>query len=150
MSQTFVMLKPDTIERHLEKDIIDIFLQQGYEILKQKRMTATKEIILKHYEDVIKRLDLEYFTAAIIDSFDGKDVIVLELKHPQKDCIQAIRNLIGATDPSKADQTSIRGKYGNDSFEAASKEKRMINNLIHASDSIESYEKEVILWFEST
>lgn len=148
MSQTFVMLKPDAIERHLEKHIIDIFIEEGYEILRQKRVTATKEIILSHYDEVIKRLDLEYFTAAIIDSFDGKDVIVLELKHSQKDCIQAIRSLIGATDPSKADQDSIRGKYGNDSFEEASKEKRMINNLIHASDSMESYEKEVTLWFE--
>lgn len=148
MSQTFVMIKPDAIERHLEKHIIDIFIKEGYEILRQKRMNATREIILSHYEEVIKRLDLEYFTAAIIDAFDRKDVIVLELKHQQKDCIQAIRTLIGATDPSKADQDSIRGKYGKDSFEQASKEKRMINNLIHASDSDESYEKEVTLWFE--
>jgi len=148
MSQTFVMLKPDTIKRHLEKDIIDIFLEQGYEILRQKRMTANKALILKHYEDVIKRLDLEYFTASIIDAFDQKDVIVLELKHAQKDSIHEIRSLIGATDPSKANKNSIRGKYGIDSFEAASKEKRMIDNLIHASDSIESYKKEVALWFE--
>lgn len=148
MSQTFVMLKPDAIERHLEKHIMDIFIEEGYEILRQKKMTATKAIILSHYDEVIKRLDLEYFTAAIIDAFDGKDVIVLELKHPQKDSILAIRELIGATDPSKADQSSIRGKYGNDSFEAASQEKRMIHNLIHASDSKESYEKEVTLWFE--
>lgn len=148
MSQTFVMLKPDAIERHLEKHIIDIFIEEGYDILRQKRVIVTKDIILSHYDEVIKRLDLEYFTAAIIDAFDGKDVIVLELKHAQKDCIQAIRTLIGATDPSKADQDSIRGKYGKDSFEKASKEKRMINNLIHASDSIESYEKEVALWFE--
>lgn len=150
MSQTFVMLKPDTIERHLEKDIIDIFLQQGYEILRQKRVTATKDIIISHYDDVIKRLDLEYFTAAIIDAFDQKDVIVLELKHSHKDSIYEIRTLIGATDPSKADKDSIRGKYGTDSFDAATKEKRMIYNLIHASDSVESYEKEVILWFKST
>lgn len=148
MSKTFVMLKPDALERHLDKNIIDTFILEGYEILRQKRMTATKDTILFHYEEVIKRLDLEYFTDAIIDAFDGKDVIVLELKHSKKDAIQSIRELIGATDPSKADKESIRGKFGKDSFELASKEKRMIQNLIHASDSVESYQKEVTLWFE--
>jgi nucleoside-diphosphate kinase len=148
MSKTFVMLKPDTLERHLDKNIIDTFILEGYEILRQKRMTATKDTILSHYEEVIKRLNLEYFTDAIIDAFDGKDVIVLELKHSKKDAIQSIRELIGATDPSKADKESIRGKFGKDSFELASKEKRMIQNLIHASDSVESYQKEVTLWFE--
>lgn len=148
MSKTFVMLKPDALERHLDKNIIDTFILEGYEILRQKRMTATKDTILSHYEEVIKRLDLEYFTDAIIDAFDGKDVIVLELKHSKKDAIQSIRELIGATDPSKADKESIRGKFGKDSFELASKEKRMIQNLIHASDSVESYQKEVTLWFE--
>ncbi|HBD74364.1 MAG TPA: hypothetical protein DC003_02235 [Acholeplasmataceae bacterium] len=148
MSKTFVMLKPDALERHLEKNIIDAFILEGYEILRQKRMTATKDTILSHYEEVIKRLDLEYFTDAIIDAFDGKDVIVLELKHSKKDAIQSIRELIGSTDPSKADKESIRGKFGKDSFELASKEKRMIQNLIHASDSVESYQKEVTLWFE--
>ena len=148
MSKTFVMLKPDALERHLEKNIIDAFILEGYEILRQKRMTATKDTIISHYEEVIKRLDLEYFTDAIIDAFDGKDVIVLELKHSKKDAIQSIRELIGATDPSKADKESIRGKFGKDSFELASKEKRMIQNLIHASDSDESYQKEATLWFE--
>ncbi|MGB0202625.1 MAG: nucleoside-diphosphate kinase [Acholeplasmataceae bacterium] len=148
MSKTFVMLKPDALERHLDKNIIDTFILEGYEILRQKRMTATKDTIISHYEEVIKRLDLEYFTDAIIDAFDGKDVIVLELKHSKKDAIQSIRELIGATDPSKADKESIRGKFGKDSFELASKEKRMIQNLIHASDSVESYQKEVTLWFE--
>ncbi len=148
MSKTFVMLKPDALERHLDKNIIDTFILEGYEILRQKRMTATKDTIISHYEEVIKRLDLEYFTDAIIDAFDGKDVIILELKHLKKDAIQSIRELIGATDPSKADKESIRGKFGKDSFELASKEKRMIQNLIHASDSVESYQKEVTLWFE--
>lgn len=148
MSKTFVMLKPDALERHLDKNIIDTFILEGYEILRQKRMTATKDTIISHYEEVIKRLDLEYFTDAIIDAFAGKDVIVLELKHSKKDAIQSIRELIGATDPSKADKESIRGKFGKDSFELASKEKRMIQNLIHASDSVESYQKEVTLWFE--
>lgn len=148
MNKTFVMLKPDAMTRHLEKHIIDIFLEEGYEIVRQKRVTATKEIILSHYEEVIRRLDLEYFTGAIIDAFDGKDVMALELFHPKLDAIESIRKLIGATDPSKADKASIRGKYADDSFEAASKDKRMIQNLIHASDSIESYHKEVTLWFE--
>ena len=148
MSKTFVMLKPDALERHLEKNIIDTFILEGYEILRQKRMTATKDTILSHYEEVIKRLNLEYFTDAIIDAFDGKDVIILELKHSKKDAIQTIRELIGATDPSKAHKESIRGKLGKDSFELATKEKRMIHNLIHASDSDGSYQKEVALWFE--
>jgi len=148
MSKTFVMLKPDALERHLENYIIDIFIPEGYEILRQKRMTVSSDIILSHYEEVIKRLDLEYFTDAIMDAFVGKDVIVIELKHSKKDAVLMIRELIGATDPSKAHEESIRGKFGIDSFESASKEKRMIYNLIHASDSHESYQKEVALWFE--
>ena len=148
MSKTFVMLKPDALERHLEKNIIDAFIREGYEILRQKRMTVNNDIILSHYEDVIKRLDLEYFADAIIDAFAGKEVIIMELKHSKKDAVHMIRELIGATDPSKAHKDSIRGKFGKDSFESATKEKRMIHNLIHASDSDISYQKEVTLWFE--
>ncbi len=47
-------------------------------------MTVSNDIILSHYEEVIKRLDLEYFTDAIMDAFVGKDVIVIELKHSKK------------------------------------------------------------------
>ena len=62
--------------------------------------------------------------------------------------IHEVRELIGATDPSKALPLSIRGRFGLDSIDQAVSEKRMVNNLIHASDSKESVERELKLWFE--
>jgi len=145
--QTFIIIKPDAIDRGLEREIFNIIEENGFRIQVSKKVIVKKDIILKHYQEVIERIQLDYFQDAIIDAFDQKEVIIAKIES-EADTINRLRKLVGATDPSKAALDSIRGKLGNDSFDLASKEKRMINNLIHASDSIISANKEIFLWFK--
>lgn len=145
--QTFIIIKPDAIDRMLEKEIFNIIEENGFSILESKKVIVKKDIILKHYQEVIERIQLDYFQNAIIEAFNQKEVIIAKIES-ETDTINKLRKLVGATDPSKASSDSIRGKLGNDSFDLASKEKRMINNLIHASDSIISAKKEISLWFD--
>jgi nucleoside-diphosphate kinase len=146
---TFIMFKPDTIERNLTSELLAIFLDHGYKVLRSKEVLVDEKLILKHYEDVIKAVNADYFKNAILKVFVGKKVWVYELsKDMDQDVIHQVREIVGATDPLLADPESIRGRYGNDSKAVAMREKRMLMNLIHASDSKESVEKEMKLWFE--
>lgn len=146
---TFIMFKPDTIERNLTQELLSIFKNHGYKVERSKEVLVDEKLILKHYEDVIKAVNADYFKKAILKVFIGKKVWVYELsKDTDQDVIHQVRELVGATDPLLADPDSIRGCYGNDSKAAAIREKRMLMNLIHASDSKESAEKEMKLWFD--
>ncbi|MBU1143347.1 MAG: nucleoside-diphosphate kinase [Firmicutes bacterium] len=145
---TFIMFKPDTLERHLESDIIKIFLEQGYHIERSREVIVDEKLILTHYEEVIKAVNKDYFKNGVLTAFRGKRVLAYEISKDSEDVVHEVRDLIGATDPSKALSTCIRGRFGMDSIEKAMSEKRMVNNLIHASDSIESVERELKLWFE--
>lgn len=146
---TFIMFKPDTIERNLTHELLSIFKNHGYKVERSKEVLVDEKLILKHYEDVIKAVHADYFKNAILKVFNGKKVWVYELsKDTDQDVIHQVRELVGATDPLLADPDSIRGCYGNDSKAAAIQEKRMLMNLIHASDSKESAEKEMKLWFD--
>ena len=144
---TFIMFKPDTIERHLENEIIHIFMEQGFHIERSKEVIVDEKLILSHYEEVIKAVNKDYFKDGVLKAFLGKRVLAYEISKDSKDVVHEVRDLIGATDPSKANPSCIRGRFGIDSIERAVSEQRMVNNLIHASDSIESVERELKLWF---
>jgi nucleoside-diphosphate kinase len=145
---TFIMFKPDTIERHLENILIQFFLDHGYQIERSREVIVDEKLILTHYEEVIKVVNKDYFKDGVLKAFLGKKVLVYEISKDSNDVIHEVRDLIGATDPSKALPNSIRGKFGMDSIDNAVSQKRMVNNLIHASDSKESVERELKLWFE--
>jgi nucleoside-diphosphate kinase len=148
METTLVMLKPDALERDLVDKIIRILQDDGVEIVRFKKVTVEKSRILKHYKDVIKRINKPSFKQNVLDMFVGKDVLVYEMKTRDEDVIMYIRNKIGATDPVLAKENTIRGQFGNDSLALANKENRMLKNLIHASDSVENAKKEIALWFD--
>jgi nucleoside-diphosphate kinase len=146
---TFMMLKPDAVKRGLVDPILSIFKENGYEIIRQKEVMVCRELILKHYEEVIQKVNQPYFQQAILDTFEGTKVIALEIAKEGEHVIEEVRTLVGATDPVKADPKSIRGRYIDDSLEVAMREKRTLRNLIHASDSLENAKLEMKLWFET-
>lgn len=146
MGKTFILLKPDTLKRGLVDNILSMFNEANFQIKESKRVIVTKDVIINHYKEVIERLDLPHFQGAILDFFEGEEVLIA-IVESEKDTILKVRELVGATDPKKAEPHTIRGKYGIDSFEQANAEKRMIQNLIHASDSLEAATFETQLWF---
>lgn len=147
MAQTFILFKPDTFTRNLQDILIDEIESHGFHIKKKKSIIVSKELILKHYEDVIERVPIIDFKDRICEAFVGKEVWAMLLESDSNDTVEDFRTFLGKTNPLDASPDSLRGKYGNDSYEQSTKEKRMLNNLIHASDSRESCEKEIRLWF---
>lgn len=148
MEKTFILIKPDAIKRQLTEEIIDILKKNGFEIVRSKYVEVHEARILSHYKNVIESLNIPYFKKAVIDCFSGQTVWIAELMSKENTIIK-LRQLIGATDPMKAEPHTIRGKYGLDSFEAATREQRMIENLVHASDSYEAADFELSLWFDN-
>jgi len=87
------------------------------------------------------------FKSMAVNSFVGKGMIPIILSQEGEEAIANARALIGPTDPSIALARTIRGDYGLDSMEKANQQNRFVNNLIHGSDSLESFLEELALWF---
>ena len=147
MAQTFVFLKPDALERKLKGNILQLIEDAGFTVEATKEVSVTKERILTHYDEVIHRLKSQDFVDSILKEFVGKTVECMVLSH-DGEAIHRMRELLGATNPALAGANTIRGRYGNDSYDKANAEGRMIQNLMHASDSESTFEKERALWFD--
>lgn len=147
MLKTFVIIKPDALQRVLGSDILTFLKERGLKIERMKKVIVQKEKILAHYDDVIKRLKLDYFPSAILKEFEGKEVWILLMSAKEGDPVALTRKLIGATDPAKAEKNTVRGTWGLDTLQKSINEKRMLQNLIHASDSLEAVEREQKIWF---
>lgn len=146
MSITYAMLKPDCIERNLVDVIKKEITDHGFTIREEGEVIVSEDIILEHYHEVIEKLG-EDFKQLVLNNFVGKKVIGLIISIDEEQCIEKFRTLIGATEPASANKNSIRGKYSNDSYAIAKKENRILNNLIHASDSTDHAYEEIDLWF---
>lgn len=145
---TFIILKPDTLKRNLVAPVLKMLTSQGVIIEAQQEMTVAKQTIIAHYQEVIDKLNLPHFKQAILDVFEGEKVIIIKATAKNQDPVTLVRTLIGPTDPAKADKTTVRGFYADDTLAASIAEKRMLRNLIHASDSLENAVKEANLWFK--
>lgn len=147
MGQTFVFLKPDALERKLKGNILQLIEDAGFKVESTKEVEVSKARILTHYDEVIHRLKSQNFVESILNEFVGKTVECMLLSH-EGEAIHRMRELLGATNPALAGANTIRGRYGNDSYDKANAEGRMIQNLMHASDSQETFERERALWFD--
>lgn len=147
--RTFVLIKPDAMKRKLDQVILNELKSVPCTIRRIKEVNVRDEVILKHYHEVIVRLNIPGFKEMVLNEFKGEKVFILECESTDDNLIHHVRHKIGATDPSMADSSSIRGRYGEDSLLLAKESGRMIRNLIHASDSVEAAEFEIDLWFEN-
>lgn len=146
-NKTFIMIKPDAKEKRLVSTILHELEASGCIILTQQEKHITPSLILEHYQEVIKKVDIPNFKERILNEYNNQTVTIAILTHPNKDVINYVRELIGATEPTKADPQSIRGKYAEDDYPTSHAENRLVRNLIHASDSEASAKKEIALWF---
>jgi len=112
-----------------------------------KLVNVQKELAEQHYFEIKEKRGQEIFDKLIKhitgELHNNENVIAIVYKG--KDAIQKVRNLAGKTNPEEAEPNTIRGKYGRIHSKTDCYE-----NLIHASDSKESAEKEIALWFEDS
>lgn len=142
IEETLVMLKPDCLERNLESKCLDRLKSIGDIILK-RRMIASANKIMAHYEENLKDKpdNIKY---RVLNYFVNKEVVIILIRG--ENIIKNTRKLIGTSDPAKSPSGTIRGDFGIDSYEDADRIDRSCYNIIHASDSIDSYLREKEIW----
>ncbi|WP_027625925.1 nucleoside-diphosphate kinase [Clostridium lundense] len=131
MERTLVLIKPDGVKRQLIGEIISFYERKNLKISYLKMIKADREVAENHY---IEHAGRDYFDKLI--EYITEDKIVAMIIEGEN-AVKIVRKINGVTDPLEADMGSIRGKYG------LSKQR----NLVHASDSIESAEREISIWF---
>jgi nucleoside-diphosphate kinase len=146
MGYSLIILKPDALERELVDHIVKRFISDGFHIEMIGYKMVNESLIYDHYKSVIE-LYGDDFKEKARKAYVGKTMIPIILSYDGENAIQSARSLIGATDPSKATKGTIRGDLGSDEMDKAIIENRICENLIHGSDSFDSFREEVILWF---
>ena len=132
MEKTFILIKPDGVQRKLAGQIISRFEAKGFTLVAMKFMSVSKELAEKHY-DVHRE---KSFFAGLIQFITSGPVVAMVWEGDG--VVASARKLIGATNPLSAEPGTIRGDYG----------VTVGRNLIHGSDAIETARTEIGLWFQ--
>ena len=170
VERTFVMIKPDAVQRSLIGEIVQRYERIGLKLLALKMVVPTPEQIEKHYtlDPQWRRITGEKRIKAARDrglpppSEDPLEVtaqILIRLRKYMTSgpliamiwqgahAVPIVRKLTGGTEPFSSDVGTIRGDFVLDSYEMADHDDRSIRNLVHASGSTDEAEKEIKLWF---
>ncbi len=131
MNKTFLLLKPDALQKKVVGEIISMVERAGFNILNIRMKRWTREEAEKFY--AVHR-GKEFFEGLVEFMISGP---VIGLLLEKENAIEDLRKSVGATDPSKAEPGTIRHKYGTN----------VRVNAVHASDSQESFEYEVKCFF---
>ena len=131
LDRTLIILKPDAVQRNLVGQIITRFEQKGLQIVAAKFMKIAPGLAEQHYAPHKGKP----FYDGLVKFMTSSPVLVLALAG--KDVINIARKMMGATFGSKAEPGTIRGDYGT----------LITENLVHGSDSTESADRELKLFF---
>jgi nucleoside-diphosphate kinase len=137
--QCLVLIKPDGMIKHLTGDIISKLSETGLRMVGAKVVQVTKEIAEEHYQHLREQKFFDELIRYIMGEYHTKSV--LALVYQGEDACRKIRKVTGATNPEKAEPTSIRGKYGRITSAG------VFENVVHASESPPEAEREIKIWF---
>ncbi len=132
MERTLIIVKPDAVQRGLIGEIVSRFENRGLKIIGLKLMYIDENLAAQHYAEHVGKP----FYQGLIDFITSSPVVVGVLEGP--DVAAKVRKAVGATNPADAAPGSIRGDFAVD----------MGRNVVHASDSPASGEREVNLFFK--
>ncbi|KPN95321.1 nucleoside-diphosphate kinase [Lysinibacillus sp. ZYM-1] len=131
IEQTFLMVKPDGVERQVVGDIVDRFERRGFVMKGAKLMVIPKELAEKHYAEHAERP----FFGELVDFITSGPVFAMVWEG--ENVIKLARTMMGATKPEESNPGTIRGDYAT----------TVSHNIIHGSDSLASAEREIALFF---
>ena len=168
--KTFIIIKPDAVQRTLIGEIIQRFERSGLKLVALKTLVPTISLVEKHYtidHEWIQKVGQKsidgYIAKKIIppstDPIDlGKKVLrrmttymtsgpVIAMVWQGAHAVGIIRKIIGSTEPLISDVGTIRGDFVLDSYQMAEIDDRAVRNLVHASGSVTEANKEIDIWF---
>lgn len=168
--RTFVIVKPDGVQRGLVGEIIKRFERTGLKVVGLKMSVLPEELLWKHYDK-----DDAWFLkkgTGIVESLTaagrpvekeaieyGKDIIralvkymtvspVVSMVIEGNQAVAVVKKLVGETEPATSDVGTIRGDFTTDSYAICAVDDRAVRNLIHCSDEVDNANKEIAMWFK--
>lgn len=132
MEKTFLMVKPDGVQRNLIGEIVQRFEKKGFKLVGAKLMNISTELAEKHYGEHKEKP----FFGELVEFITSGPVFAMVWEG--ENVIATARNMMGTTNPTKAAPGTVRGDYG----------MTVGKNIIHGSDSPESAEREINLFFD--
>jgi len=130
--QTLSIIKPDAVERNLDGEIKQIFMNNGFQILKEKKIQIEKSEAEKFY----KVHETKPFYNDLCDYLSSGPIVVMVLQ--KENAVKGNRDLMGATNPKDAEDGTIRKKYGIS----------IDKNSVHGSDSVDNAKIEIDFFFK--
>ncbi|WP_347549846.1 nucleoside-diphosphate kinase [Pseudalkalibacillus hwajinpoensis] len=134
MEKTFLMVKPDGVQRNLIGGIVSRFEKKGFNLVGAKLMTISKDLAETHYGEHKERP----FFGELVDFITSGPVFAMVWEG--ENVISTARTMMGSTNPKDANPGTIRGDFG----------VQVSMNVIHGSDSPESAEREIALFFNES
>lgn len=168
--QTFVMIKPDGVQRGLIGEILKRIERVGLKIVALKLVLPTEEQCWTHYNkdeawflkkgertiadrqaagQVVDKEAVEYgkdIIRALVKFMTSGPVVAMVLSGNQ--AVGVVTKLVGGTEPTTSDVGTIRGDYTLDSYALSSLDERAVRNLVHCSDKPEEAQREMQIWFK--
>ena len=132
MEQTLVLVKPDGVQRGLVGEVISRLERRGLKLVALKLMQVDDALARRHYGEHVDRP----FFAGLVHFITSAPVAAMVWQ--ADNAVEVVRNTMGVTSPAAATPGTIRGDFGID----------IGRNLVHGSDSVESAEREVALFFD--
>tara|TARA_B100000287_G_scaffold298799_1_gene282013 strand:- start:85 stop:495 length:411 start_codon:yes stop_codon:yes gene_type:complete len=133
LEQTLSIIKPDAVERNLQDEIKKNFIQNGFNIKNEKKIQITKS----EAEEFYKVHQSKPFYGELCNYLSSGPIIVMILE--KENAVLENRKLMGATDPTNAEEGTLRKKYGIS----------IDKNSVHGSDSIDNAKIEIEFFFKS-
>ena len=131
--KTFFMVKPDGVKRNIVGQVIDRVEQEGFKITKMKMMNITTDLAEQHYGE---HKDKSFFQD-LVSFITSGPVVAMEVEG--ENAVSEVRRIMGATNPVDADPGTIRADFAT----------KLEENVVHGSDSKESAERELGLFFNN-
>jgi nucleoside-diphosphate kinase len=133
--QTLILVKPDGVRRSLVGEVISRVERKGYVVTSLKMLQPTRAILEKHYAEH----EGKPFYEPLLEFMLSGPVVAIVAEGNR--VIEGFRKLAGTTDPTVAEPGTIRGDLARDQGT------KVVQNIVHGSDSVESAQREISIWF---
>lgn len=135
MEKTLILVKPDGVRRNLIGEVLARIERKGYVVIDLRMVKPTREILARHYAEHEGK---PFYEPLLEFMLSGPVVAVIAEGNR---VIEGFRSLAGATDPTVAAPGTIRGDLARDQGT------KVVQNIVHGSDSPESAAREIAIWF---
>ncbi len=135
MERTLILVKPDGVKRNLVGEVLSRIESKGYAIVALKMMSADRELLTRHYAEH----EGKPFFEPLVEFMASGPIVAVVAEGNR--VIEGFRKLAGVTDPTLAEPGTIRGDLARDQGT------KVVQNIVHGSDSVESSAREINIFF---